>query len=96
MSTWLESSAGPLGVSGQLSIPSGTPSPSAPASAPLRSHLLVGTVRHRRLRPHVRDFRHAVYYLALDLDELIEIAESRLTRTLTTAECVTYHFEECP
>ena len=33
---------------------------------------------------------------ALDLDELVGIAESRLTRSLTEAECVSYHFETCP
>jgi WD40 repeat protein len=33
---------------------------------------------------------------ALQIDDLIQIAESRLTRVLSTAECVTYHFEECP
>ncbi len=32
----------------------------------------------------------------LELDELIGIAESRLTRSLTSGECATYHFEECP
>jgi WD40 repeat protein len=33
---------------------------------------------------------------ALDLDELVGMAESRLTRSLTEAECVSYHFETCP
>jgi WD40 repeat protein len=33
---------------------------------------------------------------ALDLDEVVAIAEGRLTRSLTAAECVTYHFEGCP
>jgi WD40 repeat protein len=33
---------------------------------------------------------------ALDLDDLVGIAEGRLTRSLTAAECVTYHFEGCP
>jgi WD40 repeat protein len=33
---------------------------------------------------------------ALDLDELVAIAESRVTRSFSDAECVTYHFEECP
>jgi WD40 repeat protein len=32
----------------------------------------------------------------LDLDELLAIARGRLTRSLSAAECVTYHFEECP
>ena len=36
----------------------------------MRSHLLEGTVRHRRARPFVYALEHAVYYLALDLDEL--------------------------
>jgi len=32
----------------------------------------------------------------LDLDELLDIARGRLTRSLSAAECVTYHFEDCP
>jgi WD40 repeat protein len=32
----------------------------------------------------------------LDLDEVIDIAEARLSRSLTEAECLTYHFEDCP
>lgn len=36
----------------------------------MRSHILEGTVRHRRARPFVYALEHAVYYLALDLDEL--------------------------
>lgn len=45
----------------------------------MRSHLLEGTVRHRRVRPFVYDLDQAVYYLALDVDELDEVARrSRL------------------
>jgi hypothetical protein len=33
---------------------------------------------------------------ALDLDEFVSLAESRLTRALTEAECVSYHVETCP
>jgi hypothetical protein len=40
----------------------------------MRSHVLEGTVRHRRVRPFVYDLDHSVYYLALDLDELDEVA----------------------
>ena len=36
----------------------------------MRSHLLEGTVRHRRARPFVYNLEHDVYYVALDLDEL--------------------------
>lgn len=36
----------------------------------LRSHLLVGTVRHRRTRHTTYDFSHHVWYVALDLGEL--------------------------
>ena len=36
----------------------------------MRSHLLEGTVGHRRSRPVVYALQHDVYYLALDLDEL--------------------------
>ncbi len=35
----------------------------------------VGVLRHRRARPFVYDFRHRVWYLALDLDELEQRAE---------------------
>ena len=39
----------------------------------MRSHLLEGTVRHRRARPFVYTLEHDVYYIALDLDELDEV-----------------------
>jgi hypothetical protein len=39
----------------------------------MRSHLLEGTVRHRRARPFTYVLEHGVYYLALDLDELGEV-----------------------
>lgn len=39
----------------------------------LRSHFLVGTIRHRRNRVVTYDFTHHVWYLALDLDELTEV-----------------------
>ncbi|MDA1185100.1 MAG: DUF1365 domain-containing protein [Acidobacteria bacterium] len=42
-------------------------------SAALRSHLLAGTIRHRRSRVTTYDFTHHVWYLALDLDELEEV-----------------------
>lgn len=42
----------------------------------MRSHLLEGTVRHRRARPVVYELDHGVYYLALDLAELDEVADS--------------------
>lgn len=35
----------------------------------LRSHFLVGTIRHRRRRITTYEFAHRVWYLALDLDE---------------------------
>jgi WD40 repeat protein len=35
--------------------------------------------------------------LALDLEELVTLAQSRVTRSLTTEECQTYlHLDECP
>jgi hypothetical protein len=47
----------------------------------MRSHLLEGVVRHRRARPFTYDLAHGVYYLALDLDELDDVARSsRLLR----------------
>jgi DUF1365 family protein len=36
----------------------------------MRSHVLEGTVRHRRVRPFDYDLRHSVWYLALDVDEI--------------------------
>ena len=33
---------------------------------------------------------------AIDLDDLVRLAEARLTRGLTDAECSAYHFDECP
>lgn len=45
--------------------------------AGLRSHLLAGTVRHRRQRHTLYDFTHRVWYLALDLDE-VEAVDRRL------------------
>jgi uncharacterized protein len=39
----------------------------------MRSHLVEGTVRHRRARPVEYALEHQVFYLALDLDELDEV-----------------------
>jgi DUF1365 family protein len=47
----------------------------------MRSHILEGIVRHRRARPFVYALEHGVYYAALDLDELDEVARRvRLVR----------------
>jgi DUF1365 family protein len=40
----------------------------------MRSHLLEGKVRHRRTRPSAYELEHDVFYLALDLSELDEVA----------------------
>lgn len=40
----------------------------------MRSHLLAGKVRHRRSRPFVYELEHDVWYFALDLDEIDEVA----------------------
>ena len=42
------------------------------ATAP-RSHLLRGTVRHRRTQPMPYELEHDVFYFALDLDEIDEV-----------------------
>jgi DUF1365 family protein len=42
----------------------------------MRSHLLEGTVRHRRVRPVDYALEHDVFYVALDLDELDDVARS--------------------
>lgn len=47
----------------------------------MRSHLLVGKVRHRRTRPVIYELEHDVFYAALDLGELDALAvRSRLIR----------------
>jgi DUF1365 family protein len=43
----------------------------------LRSHLLTGKVRHRRIHPLPYELEHDVFYLALDLDEL-DVATEQL------------------
>jgi uncharacterized protein len=40
----------------------------------LRSHLLAGKVRHRRARPFTYQLEHDVFYFALDLAELDQVA----------------------
>ena len=40
----------------------------------MRSHLLTGKVRHRRSQPMVYELEHDVFYFALDLDEIDEVA----------------------
>ena len=42
----------------------------------MKSHLLEGKVRHRRARPFVYALEHDVYYFALDIDELDEVASA--------------------
>lgn len=39
----------------------------------MRSHILEGTVRHRRSSPFVYELEHDLFYLALDLSELEEV-----------------------
>lgn len=39
-----------------------------------RSHVLEGSVRHRRVRPFDYDLEHKVWYLALDIDEIDDVA----------------------
>ncbi|HEX6868868.1 MAG TPA: DUF1365 family protein, partial [Candidatus Limnocylindrales bacterium] len=47
----------------------------------MTSYLLEGVVRHRRARPFVYRLEHGVYYAALDLDELDDVARRvRLVR----------------
>ena len=41
----------------------------------MRSHILEGTVRHRRIKPFVYELEHALFYLALDLSELEEVGQ---------------------
>lgn len=47
----------------------------------MNSHLLAGKVRHRRTQPFTYELEHDVFYYALDLGELDEVAaRSRLIR----------------
>lgn len=47
----------------------------------MRSHLLVGKVQHRRARPFTYGLEHDVFYVALDLREIDQVAKrSRLIR----------------
>ncbi len=46
-------------------------------SAALASAVYVGSVRHRRLRPHARGFRYRLYLLYLDLAELDRVFTGR-------------------
>ncbi|MEZ4554528.1 MAG: DUF1365 domain-containing protein [Dehalococcoidia bacterium] len=48
--------------------------PSATTTQRLRSMVGRGVLRHRRARPFVYAFRHRVWYLAIDLDELEDLA----------------------
>ena len=50
------------------------PGPRRRGARGMKSHLLDGVVRHRRVRPFVYALEHGVYYFALDLDELDEVA----------------------
>ena len=43
----------------------------------LASAVYVGSVRHRRLRPHARGFRYRLYLLYLDLSELDQVFAGR-------------------
>ena len=52
----------------------------------MRSHLLEGKVRHRRARPFVYALEHDVFYVALDLDELDEVAAADPARQPQPAE----------
>jgi DUF1365 family protein len=48
--------------------------PTAPRAEPLRSALYECAVMHHRLSPHVHQFTHHIFLLALDLDELDAVA----------------------
>lgn len=48
----------------------------------LRSRVGIGELRHRRARPFIYQFRHRVWYLALDLDELEDAAARILILSL--------------
>jgi len=50
------------------------PGSEPPGSQPWRSHLLAGKVRHRRARPFTYQLEHDVFYFALDLAELDQVA----------------------
>jgi uncharacterized protein len=57
----------------------------------MSSSLLVGKVRHRRLRPRAYTFEHDVYYFALDLAELDRVIGSLRLVSRNRRNIVTFH-----
>jgi uncharacterized protein len=57
----------------------------------MRSHLLEGRVRHRRLRPFAYELDHAVHSFELDLDELDIVAERSRLIARNRRGIVTFH-----
>ena len=57
----------------------------------MRSHLLEGKVRHRRIRPSVYELEHDVFYFALDLAEIDEVARRLRLVAATRANVLSFH-----
>jgi uncharacterized protein len=60
----------------------------------MRSHLLEGKVWHRRARPFVYELEHDVYYLALDLAEIDEVAHRLRLFGRNCRSIVSFHDED--
>ncbi len=60
----------------------------------MRSHLLEGTVRHRRARPFVYNLEHDVYYVALDLDELDIVGRSLRLVSRNRRNLLSFHDQD--
>lgn len=60
----------------------------------MRSHLLEGIVRHRRARPFTYDFEHRVFYVALDLGELDEVAGALRLVSRNRANVLTFRDDD--
>jgi uncharacterized protein len=60
----------------------------------MRSHLLAGKVRHRRSSPFVYELEHDVWYFALDLDELDEVASKLRLVSRTRVNVLTFRDDD--
>ena len=60
----------------------------------MNSCLYVGTVRHRRSRPRLHDFRYRVFMFYLDLDELAEIERTVAPFSTNRFNIVAFHDQD--
>jgi DUF1365 family protein len=60
----------------------------------MRSHLLDGIVRHRRVRPFAYALEHDVFYVALDLDELEAVPRAIRSISRKRWNLLSFHDED--